>query len=642
MEKIGINDKTDFYDNARSARNEKAQRRVGSVGKDDIDASGWAEPTMETERKTGGRPVPRAYKRGGKVDGQEGKKHAGRKPRASGGKLLKYIGAASRDAALNARMQGNAGPNTEMGKQFGKEGMKRSKGIDAALNKLEGKAKVPARADGGYINLGGKRVKDTPEEILAHVKKTFPNVKKVNERGEPDFNAKASGGKIHAKDCSCKMCSGGRAERASGGKLLKYLAESTKDLPKVRKMADYKSINNETVSDRLENAANKKHWDRKVENRSKGINTALDKLEGKAKVPARASGGKVHSKGCTCKMCSGGMAKADGGEVNDKPKRTIAPETRYESKYDAGAVDKAIKNNRTGKIGGREAKLIHSILKGRYASGGSANYTGGTRPDGGRIAKASGGKLLKYIGEASKDKNKHRNAIAKVIESGTLNNRNNNPAKFDSDMKKIISKNHKLENRTAGTSLALEKLSGKAKVNATKEPFKKGGKVKGKTNIHININTAPKPEPMVIPPPAGAMPPPAMMPKPAMPPMAGGLPPGLGVPPPAMGAGPLPRKSGGRVGRANGGMNLLYDYDPNKSFSENFYDKTLTGKAMSAVGNGIKKAYDAVIGPDKEDGSDEEAGSAMKSGGRASYKDMTAGAGGGKGRLEKTEIQKRN
>lgn len=33
--------------------------------------------------------------------------------------------------------------------------------------------------------------------------------------------------------------------------------------------------------------------------------------------------------------------------------------------YNPASVNEAIKNNRTGKIGGREAKMIHALLKGR-------------------------------------------------------------------------------------------------------------------------------------------------------------------------------------------------------------------------------------------------------------------------------------
>lgn len=180
MEKININDSTDFYDNARSSRNEKAQRRVNGQ-KGDIDASGWKEPTMETERKTGGRPVPRAFKRGGKVEGEESKQHAGRKPRASGGKLASYARKAIEDvmdaSERYSRSYDKEG-NSEKTQSLADRGEKRGRGIDLALKKFEGKAKVPA--------------------------------------------TRASGGKVHAKGCTCKMCNGGEAKvsretRATGG-----------------------------------------------------------------------------------------------------------------------------------------------------------------------------------------------------------------------------------------------------------------------------------------------------------------------------------------------------------------------------------------------------------------------------------------
>jgi hypothetical protein len=70
---------------ARKANKEKAQR-LAAPTKGDIDASGWAEPTLNAEAKTGPRPVsPRAFKSGGKVEGHTAKKHAGYKPRKSGG-----------------------------------------------------------------------------------------------------------------------------------------------------------------------------------------------------------------------------------------------------------------------------------------------------------------------------------------------------------------------------------------------------------------------------------------------------------------------------------------------------------------------------------------------------------------------------
>jgi hypothetical protein len=53
-------------------------------------------------------------------------------------------------------------------------------------------------------------------------------------------------------------------------------------------------------------------------------------------------------------------------DAADKPKEAPkeAPKKPYEHEYNAEAVQKAINNNRTGKIGGKEAQAIHSVLKG--------------------------------------------------------------------------------------------------------------------------------------------------------------------------------------------------------------------------------------------------------------------------------------
>jgi len=40
-----------------------------------------------------------------------------------------------------------------------------------------------------YTNIGGARVKDTPEGKLEHVRKTFPNVVRTTEEGHPIFDS---------------------------------------------------------------------------------------------------------------------------------------------------------------------------------------------------------------------------------------------------------------------------------------------------------------------------------------------------------------------------------------------------------------------------------------------------------------------
>ena len=71
---------------ARDDARLKAER-LTRTPKGDVDASGWREPLGENAQvQTGPRPISRRqFKRGGKVEGEKAKKHAGRKPRAAGG-----------------------------------------------------------------------------------------------------------------------------------------------------------------------------------------------------------------------------------------------------------------------------------------------------------------------------------------------------------------------------------------------------------------------------------------------------------------------------------------------------------------------------------------------------------------------------
>lgn len=73
----------------RKERKEKAHCLANRSSSGKIDASGWKEPIMDTEKKLGARPItPRAYKGGGKVTGELAARNAGRKPRADGGSAV--------------------------------------------------------------------------------------------------------------------------------------------------------------------------------------------------------------------------------------------------------------------------------------------------------------------------------------------------------------------------------------------------------------------------------------------------------------------------------------------------------------------------------------------------------------------------
>lgn len=159
-----------------------------------------------------------------------------------------------------------------------------------------------------------------------------------------------------------------------------------------------------------------------------------------------------------------------------------------------------------------------------------------------------------------------------------------------------------------------------------------GGRARGKSNINIVIAPQPAaqgpagmpPRPMMPPPPPmGGMPPmgmpPGGMPPGAMPPM----PMGGGMPPmPPMGGAPMPMPPGVPSGMP--GMAPL----PRKSGGRVKSFKDMTAGAGSGVGR-----------LQKED-MQEYKRLGRKSGGKVqSYQDMTAGAGSGEGRLQKTELQ---
>jgi hypothetical protein len=117
----------------RKVAKEKVQR-IAAPQKGDVDASGWSEPTLNAGAQTGMRPVTkRQFKKGGKVMSVKGEKyvaHAGRKPRKSGGRALTANSLINRDQkeANEVRGYDHVGGYKRGGKAHGKaEGKSRSK-----------------------------------------------------------------------------------------------------------------------------------------------------------------------------------------------------------------------------------------------------------------------------------------------------------------------------------------------------------------------------------------------------------------------------------------------------------------------------------------------------------------------------------
>lgn len=155
-----------------------------------VDASDYGpEETLDSDVVTGARPIHRSrYKRGGKVavmEGAEAKKHAGRKPRKSGGSLNSTVGLANTDVVeANEKRPGkkHVGAFKRGGKADG--GEVPSTRFNFAPNK------------GGEMFKKGGAAKDHPDE--------------KQDRKLID--------KMVKKDALTGKCSGGRTARATGGR----------------------------------------------------------------------------------------------------------------------------------------------------------------------------------------------------------------------------------------------------------------------------------------------------------------------------------------------------------------------------------------------------------------------------------------
>ena len=511
---------------ARAAMKKKAAQ-MGKVSTEKVDSSDWTPaPLLNADKKTGLKPISRrAFKSGGKVEGQCSAKRADKMPRKgklSGGALGRYAKAATKSLSENAEDAGRYGESYERSGDMdfvdaqiksNRKQYNRVEGIKRAVDKLTGKAKVNA--------------KDRP--------------------------GKLSGGAL------------GRYAKAAAddAQMNSYISGSAD--------AQARNSSSKTVSDALGRLA------KKADKRTAGVKMAVDKLTGKAKVNAdghkdggrlkRQDGGSTYSAADKAKLDamireaqkSKDISKADNAYEGraPEPKDLYTPEQikRLERGYKKGG--------RVGKnVGGGMDPRLNAVPTTRmkfagaqgtpYKKGGKVSHiewehSKADLSQDKKLAKKHGMSLEAW--EKSKLDEKHdRQQSTKGLKSGGKVEkvmREFKEGKLHSGSKQ----GPEVKSRKQAVAIALSEAGKSRKTRA------EGGKVKkGKTNINIVIAQPGKGDGMPPMPPGGPMGrmPGAPVPMPVPP--AAGVPGAMGampvpVPAPAANIPPatMQRKAGGRV-----------------------------------------------------------------------------------------------
>jgi len=440
---------------ARSAMKKKIERLVGADPNQIVDASSYRPPdALDADVNTGARPVSkRLYKRGGKVlkvHGKEAVHHAGRKPRKAGGRALltsdglvnrdvreaneeragtKHTGAFKRGGRTHRDMGGDV-PTQRMAFSSGPSQFSKSMGL-----KRGGKAKH--RADGGGNDPMSQEGANFTRSANAFDKRNAPAAPVVRPRaGGPPMSTEGTGVGA-ASPGAISMQNQADAQNAAALKAAAALAAQARK--RGGKAEKFEGSARDMREDRI--LAKKHHM-----SFNEWEHSSLDeKHDRQRSMKGLKHGGEVHHAECACHKCGGGYAKkAHGGEVHhascgchkcsavrsghahgsfihdhDSDHRAARKHGgRADHKWiqeavkHPGALRKSLHVPEGEKIPLKKlhkaehssnalvAKRAHlaETLRGLHKKGGGSVSDGeyqGTRPTGGRLARAHGGKTGK-------------------------------------------------------------------------------------------------------------------------------------------------------------------------------------------------------------------------------------------------------
>ena len=320
----------------RAKRNDKARSRIESSG-GKVDSSDWTpDEPLKADVKTGMRPISRrAFKTGGKVDGDEAKTNLSRTPRGN-------VGLAN----TNQRV---ANEERDGEKHVGgfKKGGRTGKQDGGMLSSPRPKER-PLVTQAGIDRTTD--VNESPAPAPAETRRPMPRPMTGPKRRPADLDM--SEADVRAAQEKLNMAARSDDRFKKGGKVKKYEGSPKDNLADAR-MAKKKGMTHKeweaSTEDKMMDAKGQKEMSGRSKKADGGKMEAVAPVLGMVKNPKKAAmhgilaglkdGGKAeekHDEDCSCKSCGGRTARATGGRTKGKTNIVINVMPHTASKPAAG------------------------------------------------------------------------------------------------------------------------------------------------------------------------------------------------------------------------------------------------------------------------------------------------------------------